>query len=80
MSWLVTFLAVFVTDIAWAIYIRRVNADDTLKSVLWAMFLFGTGAVGTIGYTSNPVLLIPALAGAGLGTYVGVLWNKRKRA
>lgn len=74
---LAVFLAVFITDVAWAIYINKVKDAKPLPSSLWATFLFGTGAIGTIGYTKDPWLLIPALLGAFAGTCAGVLWNRR---
>lgn len=78
MSIIITFLALFVTDICWAYYINSVKDGSALKSASWATFMFGIGAIGTISYVTNPWLLIPALLGAFCGTYLGVVLNKGK--
>lgn len=79
MTWqiVITFFALFVTDVAWAFYINKVKNGSPLQSALWATFMFGIGAVGTISYVHNAWLLVPALLGAFVGTYVGVLLNKQ---
>lgn len=77
-SALIAFFALFVTDICWAFYINAVKDSSPLKSASWAAFMLGIGAVGTISYVTNPWLLIPALAGAFCGTYLGVILNKGK--
>lgn len=71
-------MALLVTDICWAIYISKVGDKNPLQSALWAVFLFLSGAVAVIGYTTNPWLLIPAGAGAFCGTYLGVWFGNRK--
>ncbi len=75
---IIAFVAMFVTDICWAVYVVSVKNDDAFRSSLWALFLFLCGSVAVIGYTSNPWLLIPAGAGAFAGTYAGVLMNRNK--
>lgn len=78
MSWLVAFLALFATDVCWAVYVNQVKEGDALKSSAWAVALFLMGGVAVIGYTSDPILLLPSAAGAAAGTYAGVQWNKRR--
>lgn len=78
-AWLLTFLALAVTDICWAVYVSSVKDDQPLRSSLWSVFLFLSGAFAVIGYTKDPWLLIPACAGAFAGTYIGVTINRRKR-
>lgn len=76
MAWVLTFLALLVTDIAWAIYINKAK-DQPFAASSWAVVLYGLSAYGTMGFTKDAWLLIPAMAGAFAGTYIGVWWNKR---
>jgi hypothetical protein len=78
--WISTFLAVFMMDLCWAIYIRQVDKGNALNAGLWASFLFLTAAVATVSYVSDPWLMIPATAGAFLGTVAGVIKNRRADA
>lgn len=77
-SFILVFLSLFLTDICWAFYVNMVKDGNALKSAVWSTTMFGIGAVGVIGYVTNPILLIPALLGAFTGTYVGVVLNKKK--
>lgn len=74
----IAFTSMFVTDICWAVYVSSVKDDAPFKSSLWALFLFLTGSIAVIGYTTDPWLLIPAGMGAFAGTYVGVLINMKR--
>lgn len=76
---IIAFTAVFLTDICWVLYIRRVKDGNPLKSAGWAAVLFSMGAVAVISYTQNPLLVIPSVVGAFLGTYVAVWWDLRKK-
>ncbi len=73
-DWLIAFLAMFATDAAWSLYVAAVAAGAALAASGWAVALFLLGAVAIIGYTRDRWLLIPAAAGAFLGTYAGVAW------
>ena len=74
-SYILTFLAMFATDAAWAAYIAAVKAGSAFEAAAWALGLFLFGAFAVLGYTKNRLLLIPAAAGAALGTYAGVLFH-----
>lgn len=77
---IISFLALFVTDLCWAFYISRVKDHQPLRSALWAVGLFLTGAIGTISYVNDPWLLIPAAIGAFSGTFLAVLLEKKQAA
>lgn len=79
MSWVIAFLALFATDVAWAAYVNKVKEGDALRSSLWSVALFLLGGVAVIGYTTDPLLLVPSALGAFAGTYAGVLWNRSRR-
>jgi hypothetical protein len=77
-EYVVTFFAVFFTDIFYTYYLRAVQEEQTMKASLWASIVFIVACVAVINYTTNYWLLIPAGVGAFCGTYVGMILRKRK--
>lgn len=67
-----SFVAAFVLDVLWALYIRRTAQGAALPSAVYAAVLYALGAYNTLNIVANPWLLIPVTLGAGLGTYVVV--------
>jgi hypothetical protein len=68
-----TYVAV---DVLYAAYIicverRRALAAAAISSVLYSLLAFGV-----ITYSKNPLYLIPLAAGAFVGTFVTVLYNR----
>ena len=78
LEYVVTFFAVFFTDIFYTYYLRAVQEEQTMKASLWASIVFIVACVAVINYTTNYWLLIPAGLGAFCGTYVGMFLRKRK--
>lgn len=75
-EWLVTFFALFFTDIFYTYYLKSVNNNKPLLASLWAVVVFSIASIAVINYTSDHWLLIPACLGAFLGTYVGMKFTK----
>lgn len=80
LQWLLAFVVLTVLDIAWARYTNAATGSSGHTAGKWAVGLYLLGGVATIAYTSAPVLLIPACAGAYLGTRIGVWWSRRRPA
>jgi uncharacterized membrane protein YfcA len=78
LEYVVTFFAVFFTDIFYTYYLRAIQEEQTIKASLWASIVFIVACVAVINYTTNYWLLIPAGVGAFCGTYVGMILRKRK--
>ena len=78
LEYVVTFFAVFFTDIFYTYYLRAVQEEQTIKASLWASIVFIVACVAVINSTTNYWLLIPAGVGAFCGTYVGMILRKRK--
>jgi len=76
-EYVITFFALFFTDVFYTYYLRAVNNNEVLKSSLWAVLVFVIAAVAVVNYTSDHWLLIPACLGAFCGTYVGMKIRKR---
>jgi hypothetical protein len=71
-EYVVTFFALFFTDVFYTYYLRSVNNNEVLKSSLWAVVVFAVAAVAVVNYTTDHMLLIPACLGAFCGTFVGM--------
>jgi hypothetical protein len=78
LDYVVTFFAVFFTDIFYTYYLKAVQEEQTTKASLWAVIVFIVACIAVINYTTNYWLLIPAGVGAFCGTYVGMILRKRK--
>lgn len=77
-QWMLAFFILLVTDVAWARYtVATHNSDNPHQASRWAVALFLLGGLAVVGYTTNPVLLLPSALGAYAGTYIGV-WMKKK--
>jgi hypothetical protein len=72
LQWLVAFLILTVTDVCWAKYTKNTAGDNAVSAANWAVCLFLLGGLAVVGYTTNPVLLIPSAIGGWVGTYIGV--------
>ncbi len=80
LSWITTFLAVFVADVCWTYWGRRIKDGAPHVAANWAAILFLTSGYATISFVGNFWLLIPATAGAWLGTRFAIWWDERWRS
>jgi len=77
LDYVVTFFAVFFTDIFYTYYLKAVQEEQTMKASLWAVIVFIVACIAVINYTTNYWLLIPAGVGAFCGTYVGMILRRK---
>ena len=70
--YVVTFLAVFATDLLYVYFVKSIQQDQPLSAGLWSMVVTLTASVAVINYTEDHYALIPALLGAFAGTWVGM--------
>jgi len=77
-DYIVTFFAVFFTDIFYTYYLKAVQDEQVMKASIWATVVFLIACVAVINYTTNYLLLIPAAFGAFFGTLVGMKLRKSK--
>ncbi len=75
------FLLIFVIDLvvaySWARAIKAIQKNKPLASALWAGFITLSSAVSIISYNIDNYLLIPAVLGGSIGTYLSVKYGKR---
>ena len=76
-AFIITFLAVFITDIINAYYIKAIQEDKALIASLWATAVTFGASVAIISYTQDNLMLVAALLGAFFGTYVAIKYNKK---
>jgi uncharacterized membrane protein YfcA len=71
-EYFITFFAIFLLDVVYTYYLRCVANDNVLGASFWSVACYILGSVAVINYTTNHWLVIPAIAGAFVGTYVGM--------
>lgn len=71
-EWLLIFAVNAILDVVWAKYTLAVTARRPVLSGFWASGIVTVGAISIILYTANFWLIIPAAAGAFVGTYFTV--------
>ena len=76
-DYITTFFAIFLLDIVYTYYLRCVATENVLGASFWSVACYILGSVAVINYTTNHWLMIPAMAGAFCGTWVGM--NIRKK-
>lgn len=68
---LIVFAALFALDIVWARYTSAIADHRRLLASSFAAAIIALGAFATINYIDDPRMIIPAMAGAFCGTFVG---------
>ena len=71
-AWLAVFVISALADMAWAIYTRHVVLHHAVPAAVWSAIIMLIVGFNTIAYTENHWLIVPAVAGAFVGTYVAV--------
>lgn len=74
MMWVFVFVAMIVADVLWTEWAKAITAKSAELSALYAAGIVVCGAFSTTEYVHDPILIIPAGAGAALGTW----WSVRR--
>ena len=77
-AYVVTFLAVFVTDLLYVYFVKSIQQDQPISAGLWSMVVTLTASIAVINYTEDHYALIPALLGAFAGTWLGMKIKKQQ--
>lgn len=70
------FLALCAVDCCWTFYIAKVGEGRALAAATWSALIMVCGAFATISYLEDKRLLLAAIAGAWVGTYLTVKLKK----
>ena len=79
LTYIITFLAVFATDILYVYFLKAVQNDQALYASFWSVLVTLTGTITVISYTEDHWAIIPALIGAAVGTYAGMAIRRRQQ-
>lgn len=66
------FAALFLLDFVWAKYTYAMTSKRPVRAATLASGIILLSGGAAVGYTQNPWLLIPAMAGAWAGTWLAV--------
>jgi len=77
-DYIVTFFAIFLLDVVYTYYLRCVADNNVLGASFWSVACYILGSVAVMNYTTNHWLVIPAIAGAFVGTFVGMKIKKKE--
>jgi uncharacterized membrane protein YfcA len=78
-EYIIVFLSMFVVDVFYAIYLKSIENNKPIFASFMATIVFFVASIATIGYIDNHWLLVPACLGAFAGTWVGVMYNIKKK-
>lgn len=72
------FIGVFFTDVCWTFYLLKVQERKSLQASIWATLLYFMGAMIVTTYVEDRWLIIPAVFGSFIGTYVVIEYKRKK--
>lgn len=75
---MMVFLFTAIADWAWALYIIETSSKNAIRSSVMAGLLILLGAFVTLSYVEDRRMLIPAVIGAVVGTYLCVKREEQK--
>ena len=74
-AYIFTFVCMFFTDIVYTQLLKSVQNDRPMAASIWASLITFLGGVAVINYTTDNMMIIPAVLGAFAGTYVGMKFH-----
>lgn len=69
-------LSMTLADVCWTLYFMKVSEKKALQSAFWGSIIILFGAVSTTSYVNDHSLVLAAILGAFIGTYVTVRYKK----
>jgi peptidoglycan biosynthesis protein MviN/MurJ (putative lipid II flippase) len=84
MNWIYIFkfigviVSVTLADICWAQYFIKVSEKKAFKASMWSSAIMVCGLFSLVSYIDDRTLMIAAVMGAFIGTYVSVWYSNKK--
>jgi hypothetical protein len=82
MSYILHFILVFIAmalaDVCWTYYFIKIEERKSVAAGIWGSAIYICGVFGVLSYTEDRTLIIPAVLGAFVGTYLTIEYKKRK--
>ena len=72
---LLVFTVMFITDVLYALYFTSVRDNQAVMAATFGSSIYLLSALVTTKWIEDSWLLLPAVAGAWLGTFVVVRWK-----
>ena len=72
-DWVISFFALFFIDIGYVLYMLNVQQRRKVVASTMASLIYLLNSVVIINFTEDKLILIPAVCGAFIGTYVGMI-------
>lgn len=73
-----TFFSMMLVDVCWAKYFLSVKDHKPFPSAFWGSMIVLFGALTTLNYVHDSLMLIPAVLGGFVGSYLTVLRESKK--
>ena len=70
--------AMFLADICWAYYFIKIDERRSVAAGVWAVLIYMFGAFTVTSYMQDRTLILAAMIGSFLGTYLTIEYKKRK--
>jgi len=74
--YLAAFFGMFFTDIFYTYYLKAIYEERAIAASNWAVVVYFIASFLIIGYTTDHWIILPAILGAWLGTFVGLKIKK----
>ena len=74
-TYIFVFLCVVVIDIVYTLLLKSVQNDKPLAASSWASAITFLNAVAVVNYIEDNRMIIPAVLGAFVGTYIGMRYH-----
>ena len=77
MTYFITFILVFLTDLLYCFYLKAVQEDKPIIASVWSTTVTFTASIAAINYIEDHTMLYASLTGAFCGTYFALKLRKR---
>lgn len=77
MDWFLAFAGMVVLDIVFAFYTLKVAQRAEIQASLFATAILGLNGLVTVLYVEDNKLIVPAMVGAFVGTWIAIKIDKR---
>ncbi len=78
LQFILVFIAMTIADVCWTLYFISVDERKSVTAGIWGSAIYLCGAFGVLSYTEDKSLIIAAVLGSFVGTYLTVEYKKKK--
>jgi uncharacterized protein YqgC (DUF456 family) len=73
-------LALTLADICWTMYFTETANKHATKAATWSALIILCGSFATVSFVHDKRLIVAAMIGAFLGTYITIKWMNKKES